>query len=99
MENSNVRNIFNPLTDETESAWIDISVPIYSGMVQWPGDPAVHIDREKGDPHRASSGHTSRRTGGTPAESRGTGAVSHQELPSGAGRSIIKFISETVSNY
>jgi arylformamidase len=27
------------------TAWIDISVPIYSGMVHWPGDPGVRIER------------------------------------------------------
>lgn len=27
------------------TAWIDISVPIYSGMVHWPDNPAVRIDR------------------------------------------------------
>ena len=36
------------------SAWIDISVPIYTGMVHWPGDPSVVVDRTKdvghGDP-------------------------------------------------
>ena len=26
-------------------AWIDISVPIYSGMVHWPDNPPVHIER------------------------------------------------------
>ena len=25
--------------------WIDISVPIYSGMVHWPDNPAVRIER------------------------------------------------------
>jgi arylformamidase len=33
--------------------WIDISVPLRSGLVTWPGDPEVHIarvfDLEKGD--------------------------------------------------
>jgi len=33
--------------------WIDISVPLKTGMVHWPGDPAVLINRlndvEKGD--------------------------------------------------
>jgi len=33
--------------------WIDISLTIRSGMVHWPGDPAVHISRtqnmDKGD--------------------------------------------------
>jgi len=29
------------------AAWIDISVPIYSGMVHWPDDPAVCIERVK----------------------------------------------------
>jgi arylformamidase len=28
-----------------KAAWIDISVPIYSGMVYWPGDPPVRIER------------------------------------------------------
>ena len=36
------------------SDWIDISVPVRSGMVHWPGDPEFHIERaldmEKGDP-------------------------------------------------
>lgn len=34
------------------SSWIDVSVPLRHGMVQWPGDPAAHItrfaDMEKG---------------------------------------------------
>jgi arylformamidase len=34
-----------PLGDEITGAWIDISAPIYSGMVHWPGDPAVLIER------------------------------------------------------
>lgn len=25
--------------------WIDVSVPLHSGMVHWPGDPAVRIER------------------------------------------------------
>jgi arylformamidase len=25
--------------------WIDISVPLHTGMVHWPTDPSVHIDR------------------------------------------------------
>lgn len=29
------------------SKWIDVSVVIKSGMVHWPGDPAVHIKRTK----------------------------------------------------
>lgn len=28
-----------------KAAWIDISVPVYSGMVHWPGDPGVLIER------------------------------------------------------
>ncbi|MGH9630208.1 MAG: cyclase family protein [Bryobacteraceae bacterium] len=27
------------------SGWIDISVPVETGMVHWPGDPAVSVDR------------------------------------------------------
>src|SRR5262249_60097465 len=33
--------------------WIDISVPIYAGMVHWPGDPPVeispHMHLDRGD--------------------------------------------------
>lgn len=36
------------------SDWIDISLPVYSGMVVWPGDSEVRVERvmelEKGDP-------------------------------------------------
>lgn len=36
------------------SDWIDISLPVYSGMVVWPGDSEVCVERvlklEKGDP-------------------------------------------------
>jgi arylformamidase len=36
-----------------DSPWIDISIPIRPGMLQWPGDPAFQIERtldqEKGD--------------------------------------------------
>jgi arylformamidase len=28
----------------TTSAWIDISVPIYTGMVHWPDNPPVRVD-------------------------------------------------------
>jgi arylformamidase len=39
--------------------WIDISIPLKSGMVRWPGDPEVRIDRvldvERGDPCSLSS--------------------------------------------
>jgi arylformamidase len=38
--------------------WIDISVPLRSGMVHWPGDPAVEISlalsMERGDPCNVS---------------------------------------------
>ena len=27
------------------AGWIDISVPLFSGMVHWPGDPAVVVER------------------------------------------------------
>jgi arylformamidase len=50
MEESNGRNspgqrAFSPVSDETAAAWIDISAPIYSGMVHWPDNPAVRIER------------------------------------------------------
>jgi arylformamidase len=35
----------SPLSDETTGTWIDISVPIYSGMVHWPDNPPVKIER------------------------------------------------------
>ena len=39
--------------------WIDVSIPLKSGMVHWPGDPEVRIDRvlniERGDPCNVSS--------------------------------------------
>jgi arylformamidase len=42
----------------TKDHWIDISVPLYTGMVHWPGDPAVEIERvmeiEAGDPCNVS---------------------------------------------
>jgi arylformamidase len=28
-------------------AWIDVTVPIRSGMVHWPGNPEVHVDRRE----------------------------------------------------
>src|SRR4029078_3952343 len=35
------------------SDWIDVPVPIHDGMVSWPGDPRVRVervsDRERGD--------------------------------------------------
>lgn len=41
----------NPSVEITE--WIDVSVPIYSGMVHWPDNPAIEIDAiarvERGD--------------------------------------------------
>jgi len=39
--------------------WVDISIPLKSGMVRWPGDPEVRIERvlaiEHGDPCNVSS--------------------------------------------
>ena len=50
MEASNGRNgpgqrTFSPTDAETTAAWIDISVPLYTGMVHWPDNPAVRIER------------------------------------------------------
>ncbi len=43
----------------TKSGWIDISLTLSDGMVIWPGDPPVRIDRaqdlEKGDSHSLSN--------------------------------------------
>ena len=33
------------LSDATLETWIDISVPIYSGMAHWPDNPSVKIER------------------------------------------------------
>lgn len=38
-------HVLNPSSDPATTSWIDISVPIFSGMVHWPGDPAVLIER------------------------------------------------------
>ena len=39
--------------------WIDISIPLKSGMVHWPGDPEIRIERvldiERGDHCNVSS--------------------------------------------
>jgi arylformamidase len=39
--------------------WIDVSIPLKSGMVHWPGDPEVKVDRvlaiERGDQANVSS--------------------------------------------
>ena len=35
----------SPSNAETPAAWIDISVPLYTGMVHWPDNPAVRIER------------------------------------------------------
>ena len=36
------------------ASWIDVSVPLHSGMVHWPNDPPIRIERirdlERGDP-------------------------------------------------
>lgn len=41
--------------DDNVTKWIDISLPIRNGMVHWPGDPPVQIERvmdlELGDSH------------------------------------------------
>ena len=42
---SPVHDGISPLSDESSGAWIDISVPIYSGMVHWPDNPPVRIER------------------------------------------------------
>ena len=39
--------------------WIDVSIPVRDGMVHWPGDPPVRIERvqdiDKGDSHTLSA--------------------------------------------
>ena len=41
------------------AAWIDVSVPIRTGMVHWPGDPAVLVERTK-DLARGDAANVSR---------------------------------------
>jgi arylformamidase len=42
----------------SRTKWIDITVPIYDGLVHWPGDPPISIERindmEKGDSNNVS---------------------------------------------
>ena len=50
MEKSKKRNIptatrLSSVSDGRTAAWIDISVPISSGMVHWPDDPSVSVER------------------------------------------------------
>ena len=35
------------MTTTNNRGWIDISVPLYSGMVHWPGDPEFHSELAK----------------------------------------------------
>ena len=35
------------MNEQSESAWIDISVPLTDGMLHWPGDPPVSVTRVK----------------------------------------------------
>ncbi len=48
-------------------SWIDISVPLRTGMVHWPGDPDVHIERthrlDRGDGMNLSAASMSLHTG------------------------------------
>jgi arylformamidase len=49
------------------AGWIDVSVPLASGMVHWPGDPEVSISRissmENGDACNVSTISMSAHTG------------------------------------
>ena len=50
MESSNgsklpEKDMLTDLENNIGRAWIDISVPIYSGMVHWPDNPPVQIER------------------------------------------------------
>ena len=48
-----------PLEKDRRGVWIDITVPINTGMVHWPGDSPVRIERsseiEKGDSNNLSN--------------------------------------------
>src|SRR5437867_1747977 len=48
-----------PIRGDAMTDWIDISIPLKSGMVHWPGDPEVRIERvldiERGDHCNVSS--------------------------------------------
>src|SRR5215471_14651070 len=47
-----------PNSLKASSKWLDVSVPIYSGMVHFPDNPSIEIDRiadvDKGDPYTLS---------------------------------------------
>jgi len=51
----------------SSEAWIDVSVPVSNGMVHWPGDPPVEIERSKsidaGDPANLTKLSMSAHTG------------------------------------
>src|SRR5262245_34663279 len=43
---------------DPDQSWLDVSVPIRDGMVHWPGDPAIKVQRvsdvSRGDPATVS---------------------------------------------
>jgi arylformamidase len=47
------------VSDEMSLTWIDISVPIYTGMVHWPDNPPVRIERMQ-DLSRGDSANVSK---------------------------------------
>ncbi len=51
----------------SRTKWVDITVPTYNGLVHWPGDPPVSVERvndmEKGAPNNISIINTGSHTG------------------------------------
>src|SRR5262249_17595352 len=60
-----VKQVLNPSAVTTE--WIDVSVPVYDGMVHWPDNPAIQVKAimhvERGDVATVSSVEMGTHTG------------------------------------
>jgi len=79
------------MNDKSESAWIDISVPLKDGMVHWPGDSQVHVKRVK-DMEQGDSANLS-------MISMGAHSGTHVDAPIhfiSGGRSIDEILPETL---
>jgi len=86
------------------SGWIDVSVPLRDGMVRWPGDPPVRIERvsdlEKGDEATVSrlslSAHTGTHMDAPRHYVRGGAAIDAMPLEAGIGRvRVLEFKDRT----
>jgi arylformamidase len=91
----NLMNLNGLLT--MDSDWIDVSVPIKAGMVGWPGDPAVELERSldmaKGDRVNVTAMKISSHTGthmDAPAHFIGSGpGIDELPLSIAIGRAMV----------